>query len=194
MTLTFPLDLLHRGEAGEVWDPMLSGHAPGLTLAVTIEDRLRLVVLDVADQSSVDAEALDELKHHCAGRQADDLADDLVAGRSSWHPSCASVAIADLSPDGQLQLRMRNAPSAVLLSPAQPARLLPDTGPTDGCPRVGPGEVLLLCSASFLEEPPPALGAVRRSLFTDSGLTRLRRSLQNASHPGATASVARRTN
>jgi hypothetical protein len=193
MTLTLPLDLLRRDGPGEEWDPMLSGRAPGLALAVTVEDRLRLVVLDVAEQGSLDLDTAEELKQHCAGRRADELADELVTGRSGRHPLCESVAIADLWPDGQLQLRIRNAPSAVLLSPDQPARLIPDTGSPGACPPIRPAEVLLLCSASFLEEPPSVLGAVRRSFFTTSGLTELRRSLQRTAHPGATASIARPT-
>jgi len=114
MTLTRPVDLLPPEGHSGAWDPMLSGRLPGLALAITMGDRLRLVVLDGAGPSHLDRGTVDELKRNCADRLADDLVDELVTGRARWHPWCGSAAIAELGPGGQLHLRIRNAPSAVL--------------------------------------------------------------------------------
>jgi hypothetical protein len=187
VTLTWQHDLLN--DQVQYWHPVVSSRAPGFAAAVSMTDRLRLVVLDLTAGDGLGAEVLREVNQPTMALSAADLADQLMVdycGRSR----CSSVAIADLFPDGRLDLQVRNAPPAVLLSAGVPARLLPGRSTSGILDRVAPGEVLLLCSASYLEDPPAVLGTVRQSPGDDTSLDRLRRALETAPHCGATASVA----
>ena len=183
MTLTWSADLVRDRAQQERWQPMVSSCAPGFAAAVTMTDRLRLVVLDLADPDGLEVEEAFDTALHAA-----DLAERLVAA-DLGRARCPSVAIADLFPDGTLDLQVRNAPPALLLRPGAPARLLPAVSQGGRNDQMAPGEVLLLCSASFLEDPPTVLGTVRR-LPTTADLANLRQALSAAPHPGATASVA----
>ena len=185
MTITWSNDLISDQAQVNAWHPVLSSHAPGVAAAVPMTDRLRLVVLDLTDHAGRGAEVVGEVNASASTLSAVELADYLVAAQLN-SSRCSSVAIADLFADGSLDLQVRNAPPAVLLSPGNPPRLLPG-GIRE---RVVPGEVLLLCSASFLEDPPAVLGTVRQMPGDDTSLARLRQALKTTPHRGATASVA----
>ena len=190
MTVTLVGGPVFDEAAWRDWHPMLSGRAPGVAVALPMEDRLRLVVLDLADSNGLGAEVVRQVSHPAMTLTASELADQLVdtyLGRSR----CASVAIADLRRDGRLELQARAAPPAVLLSRARAARLLPgtSTGAVGRSERLVPGEVLVLCSASFLEDPPAVLGTIRRSSGQGTDAAQLRQELRACGHRGATASV-----
>jgi hypothetical protein len=185
VTITLPNDLLSDPVRLKGWDPVVSSCAPGVAVALPMRDRLRLVVLDLAGRAGGGVEAVCGVVQSGSSLPAAELADHLVVARLG-SSRCSSVAIADLVPDGTLDLQVRNAPPAMLLSAGRPARLLPGGMPE----RVNPGEVLLLCSASFFEDPPAVLGTVRQSPPGAASLAKLRRALKSEPHRGATASVA----
>jgi len=190
VTLALAGDPVFDEASWRAWHPMLSSRAPGVAVALPLADRLRLVVLDLAARDGLGAEVIRQVSHPAIALTAADLADQLVDGHLG-HARCSSVAIADLLPGGRLELQVRAAPSAVLLSPGRSARLLPgaSSGPSGRLERIDPGDVLVLCSASFLEDPPAVLGTVRRTPPDDADLLYLRQVLRVSAHPGATASV-----
>jgi hypothetical protein len=190
VTLTLDSGLRSGDDQVRHWNPVLSSRAPGFAAALPIVGGLRLIVLDVSDRRLPRTALTAAMGRQMVDGSADALADRLVGSRFG-RSRCSSVAIADLSRHGVLDLQLRNAPSAVLLSPQHPARLLPGAVAGSEPYHVGTGEVLILCSASFLEDPPAALGTVRQSPAGDDGLARLRRALRVAPHPGASASVVR---
>jgi hypothetical protein len=202
VTLTWPGDLVSDQVQWHEWHPVVSSCAPGVAVAVTMADRLRLVVLDLADLDLAERDAPDDrgaevLREvsRSTSLSAADIADQLAVDDGGGS-RCSSVAIADLFSDGALDLQLRNAPPAVLLAPGTTARILSGNGTGTSSStgetrhRLASGEVLLLCSASFLEDPPPVLGTVRGSPADDVALATLRRALTTALHRGASASVA----
>lgn len=100
---------------------------------------------------------------------------------------CASAAIADLWPDGTLDVQTRNAPPAIHLRPDRTAELLAGTGPR--LQRLGHADLLVLCSAAFLEEPPPILATLRRTTHSSQRLLGLRRRLTGRPAHGALATT-----
>src|SRR5690349_9528148 len=54
MTLTVPVEVSPSDRHGILWVPLLSTRAPGLALAVTTGDRLRLLVADVGKSGFLD--------------------------------------------------------------------------------------------------------------------------------------------
>ena len=191
MTVFLADDLVLGQAPSRRWCPMLSSSAPGLAVAVPMPDRLRLIVLELARPNGLDAKFARSVSRSAFALNASGLADHL-AGEHGSRSRCSSVAIADLTPDGGLNLQVRAAPPALLLSPGKAARLLPGAS-SEMAARpelLAGGDILVLCSATFLEDPPSILGTVRRSLAEDAQLARLRHMLRESGHPGATASVA----
>jgi hypothetical protein len=169
---------------------MLSSSTSGFAVVMPLPDRLRVVVLDAAAGVRLTPGVVDGLLDRCVRGTAATGADAVMA-RGARRPMCASAVVADLWPDGGFVLETRAAPPALLLSPGRKARLLSEATPADTPAALAAGEVLMLVSASFLEDPPPVLGTVRRATPDGAGLADLRRALRAAARTGATASLRR---
>ncbi|MFI7587432.1 hypothetical protein ACIB24_10195 [Spongisporangium articulatum] len=179
--------------ARTAWSAAMASHAPGHAFAVERRDRLRVVLLEwgstlvpVVGREGVAARQ--RLRERCRYGRPDEIADSLAAP-ATWRRGCSGVTVVDLRADGWLDLASRGGPPPVVVHPDRPAETLCDaTSPGVRC-RVAPDDVLLLCSAAFLEEPPDVLASLRDHPGAD-GLLRLREGLLTAPATGAVAMLA----
>jgi len=170
------------------WLPALTGVEPGIAAGVRCDGRLRVAVVEFAGRRS----SLTDLARRTLARTASRPVTEAAAALAALDGASSrpSVAVADLSPDGILRLALRDAPPAILLSPDRPARAVVAHGPGSEL-SLRPEDSLLLCSATFLEDPPSLLRTVRGSSPGQEALDELQRALPLTRHPGATALVRR---
>jgi hypothetical protein len=160
--------------------PVCAQAGPGVALALRLPDRWRVAVLDRPEEGEPGPAELALLRARCGGTSLRESADALVGGRGE-PPPCTSLVIADVWGDGRVDVVLRSAPPPLVLAPYRPARLLVTCadGPEPVREGLAPDEVLLLCSAAYLEDPPAALCTVRQGAPDRVGVERLRRDLSD---------------
>jgi hypothetical protein len=179
---------VEAGPRHVVWQPLLTGVAPGVAAAVHAGDTLRVAVVELPGRAHFSPEAV----HRTLRRTTTWPVANACAALASLDGDASrpSIAVADVAPDGSVTLAVLDAPPAIVLSPDRAARALAPAG--DGEPwTLGPDDALLLCSATFLEDPPSALSRVRGSALEPATLAELHESLAAAGRTGATALVRR---
>jgi hypothetical protein len=108
-------------------------------------------------------------------------------------PGTGSLVTASLLDDGSVVVETRTAPPALLVS-ANGAQLLPAVPGQCKPTRVGPGDRLLLCSASALDAPPVGLVNILRAPVHEvlrMSPTRLLEQILEGTDDGAAAVVLR---
>jgi hypothetical protein len=127
-------------------------------------------------------------------RVGDERWDDSSRDAAGGSRGLRSLLVAQLRPDGTVGLVTRCAPPALVVS-ADGVRLLPDDGRNEGEAVLDEGDLLVMCSATALDDDPRGLVAL---LASGPGPARLRspsqlvRRLLSGSLSGA-AAVARCT-
>jgi hypothetical protein len=169
----------------QCWLPVLTSAAPGIATGLPCGDRLRVAVVELP---ALSATAVRRTLRRTATWPLEAAADAL-ADLDRWS-SRPTMAVADLAPDGALELALRDAPPAIVLSPDRAARTV---GPADTSAVLRPQDALLICSATFLENPPESLSRIRDSGHGGSAVDELRRALAQTGQTGATALVRRST-
>jgi hypothetical protein len=117
------------------------------------------------------------------------VAVDQLAGMSRAGVWESALGV-DLGDDGTVTVAAAGGPGAILVGVDAPGRLVPAV--PDGVPHVGvlaPGELVVLCTPTYLADPPDALRRLRLGGLPSQAL---RRALLGPGHPGAVA-VAGRT-
>ncbi len=160
--------------------PVCAQAGPGVALALHLADRWRIAVLDRPEDGEPGPSELARFRERCGGASLPESADALV-GRRGEPPLCTSLVIADVWGDGRVDVVLRSAPPPLVLAPYRPVRLLVACagGPEPVRELLAPDEVLLLCSAAYLEDPPAALCTVRQGAPDPAGVERLRRDLSD---------------
>jgi hypothetical protein len=172
-----------------VWQPALVSTDPGVALSIRSRDRQRVVILESPAAGRGGTTFREQALRRCLGNTPVEAADALL-GRSGGRRLCTGVAVADLRADGRVDLCVVNAPPAVLLSPDAVAVSVSGPGDDAVTCTLALGDVLLLCSATFLEEPPRVMSSLRDEALGAAGLRRLRQALQSPPEAGAVATLA----
>jgi hypothetical protein len=189
------------------WDLRLAGYEPGMAIEVSVPGARRLVVADTVRSERGDPVRRHEVIERSLWRDAAQVADALV-GADGGRRLCGGVMVVDLMDQpadgtvgdptggtGRFDLHVRDSPPAILLRPGEGPRLLPHLAEGSASSlTVGSGDVLLVCSAAMLEQPPTVLATLRqRPRALQEGPTdveRVRQTLATAAFRGAVATVS----
>jgi hypothetical protein len=173
----------------DTWQPLLVSADPGVALSFRTRDSHRVVILESAVAGPGCASLRAQAMRRCTGTTTVEAADALL-GRAGDRRLCTGVAVADLRADGRVDVCVVNAPPAVLITPGAVATGV--CGPDDEAVTctLAAGDVLLLCSATFLEEPPWVMSSLRVEPLGPAGIRRLRRTLRRPPGAGAVATLA----
>jgi hypothetical protein len=170
-----------RIERHILWDVQVTERAPAMVRAQRIGDRVRLVVIEGPEQVWTSG-FVEELRRSFE-RTPDETADALLR-RSDPQMSCSSLTILDADCDGRVRIAVRQAPPAILVPADGSDTVVLDGSASPAGTQAAPGDLLILCSAGLLEEPPEVLGRVRTGKGRPT-VQHLRRELAQATTAGA---------
>ncbi|MDQ1293717.1 MAG: hypothetical protein QG608_1598 [Actinomycetota bacterium] len=144
------------------WHFSSGGDRPGIAVTRTSHEHLRVVVCEPEDTRGHDRHRLlTGSAHHVAGAPHDisgavqSLLRDDAAG-------CGSVTVADLDTNGTLALGGFAAPPVLCLRTTGRVDIVPQGVGETRLDRLVPGDGLVICSPTLLEDPPQILAALRR--------------------------------
>jgi hypothetical protein len=178
--------IVETGDQRVMWDVQVTERSPAVVLSTRTRRGLRLVILE-SDAPSSNRDVLRQLQRwadRAPGEAADRLRDQ--AGRGT----CSSVTILDAGSNGHIQIAVRHAPSALLLRAGHPgAVVLDESIPPQWQLQATAGDLLILCSATCLENPPEILGRVRSPSNQRPDTGPLRRALARSTTAGASVTL-----
>jgi hypothetical protein len=172
-----------------VWQPVLVSSEPGVALSIRSRNQHRVVIFESPATGRAVSALRAQAVRRCAEGTTEEAAEALL-GRSGGRSLCTGVAVADLRSGGRVDLCVMGGPPAVLLSPEARAVSVSGPGADAVTCSLAVGDVLLLCSASFLEEPPRVMRTLRDDAPGPLGLRRLRQTLRTVPEAGAVATLA----
>jgi hypothetical protein len=154
-----------------IWIPSAVTSEPGFAMATILDGGLlRIVLVDVARKRLTSGDVRSAVSDQFSGSLTG-IADGLVSSRLR-RPLCSSVAVADLEPDGHVNLCVRNAPPAVLFTGDQ-LRMLSGRRVSYAIrTRLRAGEALVLRSAKLSASASDLLYARGRETSTVNTLFR----------------------
>jgi hypothetical protein len=177
------------GGAVNVWQPVLVSAEPGVALSIRSRNQHRIVIFESPATGRAVSALRAQAVRRCVSGTTEEAAEALL-GRRGGRRLGTGVAVADLHSGGRVDLCVLGGPPAVLLSPDARAVSVSGPGADAVTCSLAVGDVLLLCSSSFLEEPPRVLRTLRDEAPGALGLRRLRQTLRTTPDAGAVATLA----
>lgn len=144
------------------WHFSSGGDRPGIAVTRTTDERLRVVVCEPEDTREHHRyRLLTALAYQVAG-SGSDLSHAVQALLSDDAAVCGSVTVTDLDVGGALSMSGFAAPPVLRLRATGRVELLPQGLGDVGIDHLVPGDGLVICSPTLLEDPPKILAALRR--------------------------------